>query len=220
LFCAFFFPGSAHSVCHVSSYDEKHHWRAGINVSFDFSGKKLAFEIHERHAESSRRILSEIVDFNTKTAYSVNWDDKSCQTHTISHEMEKDCTPADAKLEGRPVIGGALKAYLYAFEFGSGEQSIRGMETRASHNCVPIESALINKKWGVDQTSYFDYTTGIKDAGVFTPPAFCHHNSSTAATENTDLAVSKFLRLSGDMTEFRALVPKFVREISDLRQRK
>lgn len=183
------------------SWDERRHWRAGVNVSYDYTNQRVAMYIGAHD-----HLLAELVDFKTKTAVTVDFTSKTCHTTKVEHSMEKDCVPEGATPAQKYKVAGQMPATLYEFHLPDGGE---GYEQRSDANCATFQSVFVDERFGAMVTETLDWKTGV-NAGAFTPPSFCKSSTSSSRRDTSDLvsAPGRELHRTGSVRSALALVHK------------
>lgn len=137
------------------SFDEKHHFRAGFNISYDFTGKRLriaAYEVRNKKKLS----LESLALFKEKQLYIIDYTANNCGLTTPNHAMQRDCIPGDAH-KTEITIGGSLNADVY--DYAAMNNTARVIDTRTK-SCLPIYSAIFDDSIAADIGFSWDLTTG------------------------------------------------------------
>lgn len=160
------------------SFDEREHFRAGLNVSYDYTNKRLRVLIEERTPNNKKKILEAISLYNNNTMYLIDHTSNTCTSEQLNESMIQDCVPKDAVLETSPVLGGSLKTNLYRFSRTDHDEDVDFIEVRTQDNCFPVDVFAASNRFGVDENFFWDITLGIKDPSVFNIPPICKKTNS------------------------------------------
>jgi hypothetical protein len=156
------------------AWDERHHFRAGINISYDYTNKRLRTLLTETQHGNRERVLESIALFAQKKIYVINHRNNVCHVGTLNDEMHQNCIPSHASFQGSIVLGGALAANLWAWEaYINGTRNLF-YEVRTAASCIPIEGIIFVRRNRADVNSWWDITKGIKNPAIFTPPSNCN----------------------------------------------
>jgi hypothetical protein len=90
------------------SWDERRHFRAGFNISYDYTNKRIRTLITEMVRGNRERVFETIALFAQKRIFVINHRTNSCHVSTLNEEMQRDCIPPHAVHEGSIIVGGAL----------------------------------------------------------------------------------------------------------------
>ncbi|XP_052712951.1 mammalian ependymin-related protein 1-like [Crassostrea angulata] len=142
-------------------------------VSYDGESKRIY--IHAINYINN--IVSEVI-MDYKNGKEYLWGNGYCQVLPVGN-FSKSCIPETAKLLSQSYMGAApheLSVKMYSFE----KDSYEGFAT-VTAECTPIEDYFSNVAKGYIQFAvYSNFSTGIKDPSVFTPPEICHKGMSSA----------------------------------------
>jgi len=163
------------------SFDPRHHFRAGLNISYDYTGKRFRILIEEHRNGNRSRVLESIALYDKKTLYVIDHTNNgACRKEPLTGDMEQDCVPSDGKKEASITIGGSLKADVWVFNRTEHEHDLHFVQVRTTAECYPIDSFASSERIGVDTTFTWDITKGIKNPAVFTPPSNCPADKTIA----------------------------------------
>jgi len=156
------------------SFDPRNHFRAGMNISYDYSGKRVRILIEEHRNGNRSRVLESIALFAKKALFIIDHTNNgACHQEALTGDMEQDCVPSDGKNEATITIGGSLSANVWTFNRTEHGQDLHYTQVRTASGCYPIDSFVSSERIGVDVTYTWDLTNGIKNASVFNPPSNC-----------------------------------------------
>jgi len=166
-------------------FDEKHHFRAGTNVSFDFTNSRARVVFHDRIGDSRVQARETLALFASNTLYEIDWIRRNCTKYTLTEKMEKDCVPHHARLEATHTIGGLIPCHTWGYDVVNQDGVIiHVLTTRVASSCFGVYGAQFNDRIGVDVDFVWDETPGIKNGNVFNPPKICTDQLATIGDQS------------------------------------
>nr|XP_034338183.1 mammalian ependymin-related protein 1-like [Crassostrea gigas] len=142
-------------------------------VSYDGESKRL----YVHGIDYTKNIVSEVI-MDYKNGKEYVWANGYCRVLPVGN-FSKSCIPESAKLLSQTYMGAApheLSVKIYSFEKDSNEAF-----ATVTAECTPIEAHFSNVAKGyIEFIVYSNFSTGIKDPSVFTPPEICHKGMSSA----------------------------------------
>lgn len=142
-------------------------------VSYDGESKRLY--IHG--IDYTKNIVSEVI-MDYKHGKEYVWANGYCRVLPVGN-FSKSCIPENAKLLTQTYMGAPphqLSVQMYSFEKDSNEAF-----ATVTEECTPIEAHFSKVAAGyVEFIVFSNFSTGIKDTSVFTPPAICQKEMSSA----------------------------------------
>jgi len=164
---------------YMFSWDESRHFRAGFNISYDYTNKRTHVLIEEQEGNRRRRVIETIALYQFKKVFIIDHNTQQCHEADLEGDMRQDCVPQNATHAGQITIGGELPANIWEWEEGPRNSSRRIMELRTVSTCTPIDSFVTGRFIHVDVNYYWNITQGIKDPSIFAPPKTCKPNSKS-----------------------------------------
>jgi len=160
------------------------------NVSYDFSGKRLALDVEKiewEKKEVDKKTFSMLLRFDKKKGYFFQEESKNCSVVDLKHDFEEWCIPKEAKKMGPFTLGGKLKIHGFSFNVTSAHHSKDKNTTSWIYAEITADGIPVSAKYGNKKanglTDFYDITPGIQDEDKFTPPDYCKDDND--ATKNT-----------------------------------
>ncbi|XP_022343311.2 mammalian ependymin-related protein 1-like [Crassostrea virginica] len=142
-------------------------------VSYDAENSRL--RVHG--IDYNKNIVSDVI-MDYKNGKEYVWANGYCRVLPAGN-FSKSCVPEGAKLLTRTFMGSPpndIPVQMYSFEKDTNE-----MFATVTEDCVPIEAHFSSAEKGyIEFIVYSNFTVGIKDTSVFTPPDICHTQQMTS----------------------------------------
>jgi len=172
------------------NYDVERLFRGGFNISYDATNTRV--RVYAREAQGNRQGTFETIAlYATKTVYEIDHTTNQCVKRPLTEAFQPDCLPSNATLSHTATIGITLNANI--FTIGNYRSGFDADVVTTVANNAPVETVVYDTQIGLDHSSYWDVTTGIKNPAVFTPPSNC----GTGAPLTSRIAQAARLRLNG-----------------------
>eukprot|EP01116_Phalansterium_solitarium_P009153 TRINITY_DN23186_c0_g1_i1.p1 TRINITY_DN23186_c0_g1~~TRINITY_DN23186_c0_g1_i1.p1 ORF type:complete len:230 (+),score=85.01 TRINITY_DN23186_c0_g1_i1:63-692(+) len=154
------------------NYDIEKQFRGGFNISYDSTNQRV--RVYAKEAVGDRQGAFETIAlFASKTLYEIDHTKNVCHKTALNQPFQPECLPANHTLETAATIGISLNVNVYGFIIQNGADVAHGQLVLTASGNAPVEEVTFDRRAGVDHSSFWDVTTGIKNPAVFTPPSIC-----------------------------------------------
>ncbi|XP_061198358.1 uncharacterized protein LOC133206405 [Saccostrea echinata] len=137
-------------------------------VAYDVVGKRLA--VHG--VDYTKNITSDVI-MDYKAGKEYVWANGACRVLPLGNFSES-CVPEGAKLLGRTYMGqppNEVPVNMYNFK-----KDTNDMYVTVTEDCIPMEGHFSSEEKGyIEFIVYSNFSLGITNPSVFTPPNICVH---------------------------------------------
>ncbi|KAK3105775.1 hypothetical protein FSP39_005367 [Pinctada imbricata] len=132
--------------------------------------------LEEIEIGSNRTFVDEVILWNENVQYTLDLKTRKCNKTVPYRPWRERGVPPGSRFDFEVVVGAAgvenehVNILYFSWNSTDGDRNL-GMVT--SPNCVPIQNYHLSQKYGLEESTYYDVTVGIKDPMNFIPPEEC-----------------------------------------------